>query len=222
MGRENKEHRSICSTYNRVLPERERRIFFLNELFTVWKCWNTIIATVERMKSSHKCLWFTVKSNKLQSPIHSIHKSRENVPVEGQSWHAGAAAVVAQTCVHPSLGKDDINLVLLVKERKKERVDIPIWTDYFFTLTQRKSCVKWSLLNRRLHVVLLEELIMCLRSAQTCPLQRLKQQHTQQALKHINTLAFDMGIEELYITVYSGTFFIIHLSCGPPTNCEKA
>lgn len=48
---------------------------------------------------------------------------------------------------------------------------------------------------------------MRLCSTQTCPLQRLKQQHTQEALKHINALAFDMGIEELYITVYSGTFF---------------
>lgn len=34
-------------------------------------------------------------------------------PVESESWHPGAAAVVAQAGIHPGLGKDDIDLVLL-------------------------------------------------------------------------------------------------------------
>lgn len=42
------------------------------------------------------------------------------VPVEGQSGHAGAAAVVAQTGVDPRLGEDDIDLVLLVREKRSQ------------------------------------------------------------------------------------------------------
>lgn len=34
-------------------------------------------------------------------------------PVESESWHPGTAAVVAQAGIHPGLGEDDIDLVLL-------------------------------------------------------------------------------------------------------------
>lgn len=40
-----------------------------------------------------------------------------DVPVERQRGHAGAAAVVAQTGVDPRLGEDDIDLVLLGREK---------------------------------------------------------------------------------------------------------
>lgn len=40
------------------------------------------------------------------------------LPVEGKSRHPGAAAVVAQAGVHPGLGEDDINLVLLGRVEK--------------------------------------------------------------------------------------------------------
>lgn len=53
----------------------------------------------------------------LTFPLAIFGKSSENVPVEGQSGHSGAAAVVAQPGVDPRLGEDDIDLVLLVREQ---------------------------------------------------------------------------------------------------------
>lgn len=40
-------------------------------------------------------------------------------PVQSESWHPGTAAVVAQAGIHPCLGEDDVDLVLL--GRREER-----------------------------------------------------------------------------------------------------
>lgn len=56
-------------------------------------------------------------------PLAVFGKCSENVPVEGQSGHSGAAAVVAQTGVDPRLGEDDIDLVLLVREQRSQYSD---------------------------------------------------------------------------------------------------
>lgn len=45
-------------------------------------------------------------------------------PVEGESRHPGAAAVVAQAGVHPGLGEDDIDLVLLGRGEKSQYGDL--------------------------------------------------------------------------------------------------
>lgn len=44
----------------------------------------------------------------------SLYNVSENLPVECENPHA--AAIVAQTCVHPGLRKDNIDLVLLRRE----------------------------------------------------------------------------------------------------------
>lgn len=59
----------------------------------------------------------------LTFPLAIFGKSSENVPVEGQSGHSGAAAVVAQPGVDPRLGEDDIDLVLLVREQPSQYSD---------------------------------------------------------------------------------------------------
>lgn len=45
-------------------------------------------------------------------------------PVQGESRHPGAAAVVAQAGVHPGLGEDDIDLVLLGRGEKNQYRDL--------------------------------------------------------------------------------------------------
>lgn len=59
----------------------------------------------------------------LTFPLAIFGKSSEIVPVEGQSGHSGAAAVVAQPGVDPRLGEDDIDLVLLVREQPSQYSD---------------------------------------------------------------------------------------------------
>lgn len=59
----------------------------------------------------------------LTFPLAVFGKCCENVPVECQSGHTGAAAVVAQTGVDPRLGEDDIDLVLLVREERSQYSD---------------------------------------------------------------------------------------------------
>lgn len=84
------------------------------------------------------------------------------LPVEGKSRHPGAAAVVAQAGVHPGLGEDDIDLVLLGSV--KRRVNTPMWPTPTFLKWYRGrrgcagcrvKCVPW-----RLCLASLQEAIM--------------------------------------------------------------
>lgn len=70
----------------------------------------------------------------LTFPLAVFGKCSENIPVEGQSGHSGAAAVVAQTGVDPRLGEDDIDLVLLVREQRGQYSDCSSLYLFFYEL----------------------------------------------------------------------------------------
>lgn len=60
-----------------------------------------------------------MESAEVTATAEAAGRERE-IPVEGERRHA--AAVVAQTGVHPGLGEDDVDLVLL-RRRKQSRGD---------------------------------------------------------------------------------------------------
>lgn len=71
---------------------------------------------IPRISAARGALLFTAK--------HPRHP--QTSPVQSESWHPGTAAVVAQAGIHPCLGKDDVDLVLLGR-REERRADTVIW-----------------------------------------------------------------------------------------------
>lgn len=101
------------SQYENVGARRERKTRSRDSEFDLSRLNpNTPLLPISRLRRTLLCAFTSTVLGLL------------GLPVEGKSRHPGAAAVVAQAGVHPGLGEDDIDLILL--GRVKGRVNTPM------------------------------------------------------------------------------------------------